>query len=182
MPAPAAVCTRLRPMCRPSNIGITCKMWSSPKLNVLINLMILLVGASGFVGQSFEEELCHRGWPFTSLSRKRIDYARFENLLKLLRETKPGFLINAAGYTGKPNVDACETARADTLQGNTLLPLTIAHACAATGTPWGHVSSGCIFTGGKVTANGRTTVEKDLTRPDLRAIVDKNPAAIGGFT
>ena len=71
--------------------------------------------------------------------------------------------INAAGYTGKPNVDACETARADTLQGNTLLPQTIAQACAAAGIPWGHVSSGCIFSGAKVDSAGQMRVEKDLT-------------------
>ena len=32
---------------------------------------------------------------------------------RLIRETKPTFLINAAGYTGKPNVDACEKHKAD---------------------------------------------------------------------
>ena len=69
-----------------------------------------------------------------------------------LRANQPEFVINAAGYTGKPNVDACEIAQADTLAGNTLLPQTIAHACAAAGIPWGHVSSGCIFSGAKVAA------------------------------
>ncbi len=143
--------------------------------------MIFLLGASGFVGQSFEKELRHRGWPFASHSRERIDYARFEILLKLLRETKPGFLINAAGYTGKPNVDACETARADTLQGNTLLPLTIAHACAAVGVPWGHVSSGCIYAGAGIMENGQRRIEKDLTQPRLKQLAETNPGAICGY-
>ena len=40
-------------------------------------------------------------------------------------------------------MDACETARAETLAGNALLPLTIANACLAAKIPWGHVSSGC---------------------------------------
>src|SRR5258708_17208056 len=129
--------------------------------------MIFLLGASGFVGQSFEKELRHRGCPFASHSRERIDYARFEILLNLLRETKPGFLINAAGYTGKPNVDACETARADTLQGNTLLPLTIAHAFAAVGVPWGHVSSGCIYPGAGIMDNSQRRTDEDITQPPL---------------
>jgi len=97
-------------------------------------------------------------------------------------ERKPAFLINAAGYTGKPNVDACEAARADTLAGNTLLPLTIAHACAAAGIPWGHVSSGCIYTGAKARCGDAWQIESDLTRPDLRALVDREPDAIRGFT
>lgn len=143
--------------------------------------MILLLGATGYIGEAFAGELTRRGQAFTALSRKQADYTRFEVLLKYLQSAKPEFLINAAGYTGKPNVDACETARAETLQGNTLLPQTIAHACAATGTPWGHVSSGCIFAGAKVTRDGKTRVEKDLTRPELKTLIEKNPGAIQGF-
>ncbi len=144
--------------------------------------MILLLGATGYIGEAFARELRQRNEPFTALSRRETDYTRFEVLLKYLQTAKPAFLVNAAGYTGKPNVDACEIARADTLQGNTLLPQTIAHACAATGTPWGHVSSGCIFAGAKINLNGAVKVEKDLTRPDLKTLVAKNPSAIHGFT
>src|SRR5882762_2838307 len=112
--------------------------------------MILLLGATGYLGQAFLAELQRRGRPFTTLSRARLDYTRFDVLLDCLRKTKPDFVINAAGYTGKPNVDACEAARADTLQGNTLLPQTIAHACVAAAIPFGHVSSGCIYSGAHV--------------------------------
>jgi len=144
--------------------------------------MILLLGASGYIGEAFVRELQRRQWPFQPLSRKEVDYPRFETLLECLKKTKPEFLINVAGYTGKPNVDACEIARADTLAGNVLLPQTIAQACAASAIPWGHVSSGCIFSGAKVTLNGQTRVEKDLTRPELRSLVEESPEAIHGFT
>ena len=140
--------------------------------------MIVLLGASGYVGRAFEQDLQRRGAKFISLARQQVDYARFDVLLKFLHDSKPEFLLNAAGYTGKPNVDACETARADTLQGNTLLPVTIAQACAATNTPWGHVSSGCIYTGAHLVENARRRVENDLTRPELRALVEKNPSAV----
>jgi dTDP-4-dehydrorhamnose reductase len=144
--------------------------------------MILLLGASGYIGEAFARELQRRQWPFTSLSRKEVDYTRFEALLKILRNNKPGFVVNVAGYTGKPNVDACEIARADTLAGNTLLPQTVAHACAVCDVPWGHVSSGCIFSGAKVTLNGQTRIEKDLTQSSLRPLVEQSPEAIHGFT
>ncbi|MBI4661163.1 MAG: sugar nucleotide-binding protein [Verrucomicrobia bacterium] len=144
--------------------------------------MLILLGASGYIGQAFARELLARGTPFLAVSRKERDYTRFEPLLDLLREVKPQFLINAAGYTGKPNVDACETARAETLAGNTLLPQTIAHACAVTGTPWGHVSSGCIYDGAKVVQDSQARVEKDLTRPEVRTLAKSNPNAILGFT
>ena len=95
----------------------------------------LLLGATGYIGSAFATELQRRGTPFYALSRKELDYTRFDLLFAHLRETKPAFVINAAGYTGKPNVDACETARAETLQGNTLFPQSLAQACLATGSP-----------------------------------------------
>jgi UDP-glucose 4,6-dehydratase len=144
--------------------------------------MILLLGATGYIGQAFAHELKQRGSAFTSLSRQDVDYTRFDVLLKYLRERKPEFVINAAGYTGKPNVDACELDKAGTLQGNTLFPATIAHACAAAGVPWGHVSSGCIYAGAKIFEGGKIRTEKDLTQPALRALLEKNPTAIHGFT
>jgi dTDP-4-dehydrorhamnose reductase len=125
--------------------------------------------------------LQRRGWEYRSLSRCDVDYTEFETLRKFLSETKPTFLVNAAGYTGKPNVDACETARADTLQGNTLFPVTLAHACAVANVPWGHVSSGCIYAGAWVTENGIRREEKDLTRPELRRLLEANPGALAGF-
>ena len=143
---------------------------------------ILLLGASGFIGQAFQRELRERGCVFTALSRGVLDYTRFEILLTHLQQTRPGFVINAAGYTGKPNVDACESARADTLQGNTLFPLTVAQACAAANIPWGHVSSGCIYTGSHVVENGQSRVEPDLMRPAIRRIWERDRSALRGFT
>jgi dTDP-4-dehydrorhamnose reductase len=143
--------------------------------------MIVVLGASGYIGEAFVSELRRRGKPFVPLSRKQLDYAQFDELLGFLREKKPEFLVNAAGYTGRPNVDACELAKADTLQGCVLLPQVVAHACLATGIPWGHVSSGCIYSGAKIVENGSVRVEKDMTRPEMRAIIEHSPEQIRGF-
>ena len=40
--------------------------------------MILLLGATGYVGQAFASELRRRGHSFIPLTRKAIDYTRFE--------------------------------------------------------------------------------------------------------
>jgi dTDP-4-dehydrorhamnose reductase len=143
--------------------------------------MIVLLGASGYIGQAFVQELARRQKPFLALARSEMNYACFQTLVAYLQAHKPEFLINAAGYTGKPNVDACETARADTLAGNTLLPLTIAHACAIAGIPWGHVSSGCIYSGAKVTQDGQARAEKDLTQPRLRSLLNLAPQSFHGY-
>ena len=144
--------------------------------------MILLLGGTGYIGQAFLTEMRRRKWDFMSVSRREVDYSRFEGLYQLLRDRKPHFVVNAAGYTGKPNVDACETARADTLQGNTLLPQTIAQACAAADVPWGHVSSGCIFSGAKIRYGNEVRAEKDLTKPQLHKLVEEAPSQVLGFT
>ena len=144
--------------------------------------MILLLGASGYIGAAFAKELQRRKRDFVSVSRGQLDYTKFDFLFDFLKSKKPEFVINAAGYTGKPNVDACEDAKADTLAGNTLLPQTIANACAASGVPWGHVSSGCIFSGAKIVEDGRVRVEKDMTKPEARAVAEKSPEKIRGFT
>ena len=144
--------------------------------------MIALLGASGYIGEAFARELRARGRPFVTLARRELDYTRYDELLRFLREQKPEFLINCAGFTGKPNVDACELAKADTLAGNTILPQTIAQACDAVRIPWGHVSSGCIFSGAKVSDGARERPEKDLTTPELKRLVKQQPERIRGFT
>ena len=145
--------------------------------------MVLLLGHTGYVGSEFARELGRRGIPFEGLSRRTFDYSNFERLYGRLRERRPTFLINAAGSTGKPNVDACEAAPADTLAGNTLLPQTIAHACAAAEVPWGHVSSGCIYTGARIRQlDGSFEIEPELmTRPEIRSIVENDSDRVAGF-
>jgi dTDP-4-dehydrorhamnose reductase len=144
--------------------------------------MIVLLGGTGYIGRQFAAALGQRGWPFVDPSRAEVDYARFGVLLEFLGRTKPDFLINAAGYTGKPNVDACEQNRADTLQGNALFPATVAHVCATLGIPWGHVSSGCVFSGAKVAVEGHSRVERDLTQPPLQSLLREDRGAFHGFT
>ena len=143
--------------------------------------MIVLLGASGYVGQALARELQRRGASFLPLSRAGLDYTKFEILWTFLREKKPELVINAAGFTGKPNVDACETAQADTLQGNTLLALTVAQACLAASVPYGHVSSGCIYSGAHVKVGGQWRVEKDLSQPALKRLAESQADCIRGF-
>lgn len=143
--------------------------------------MILLLGGSGYIGQAFVAELQQRQLDYRALSRRELDYTRFDLLLALLRSVQPRLVINAAGYTGKPNVDACELHQADTLAGNVLLPQTIAQACEVAGVPWGHVSSGCIYSGAKLPGPAGWQAVKDLTQTEARVLVETQPDSIRGF-
>jgi dTDP-4-dehydrorhamnose reductase len=118
--------------------------------------MIYLLGGSGYVGLAYQDLLKSKGIPFKNLRRADVDYTDVATLTAALKADRPEFLINAAGYTGKPNVDACELDKTNCLFGNAILPGRIAEACTAAGIPWGHVSSGCIFTGKRADGTGFT--------------------------
>jgi dTDP-4-dehydrorhamnose reductase len=118
--------------------------------------VIYLLGASGYVGAAFARFLSARQIAFRAVARAELDYAQPALLAEALKRDGADFLINAAGYTGKPNVDACEDDKAECLFGNAVLPTRIAEACARVGIPWGHVSSGCIYTGARSDGSGFT--------------------------
>jgi dTDP-4-dehydrorhamnose reductase len=109
--------------------------------------MIYLLGGSGYVGNAYQALFRTKGIAFRNLRRADIDYTDVATLRSELLRERPEFLINAAGYTGKPNVDACEIHKAECLLGNAVLPGIVAQACEEAKVPWGHVSSGCIYTG-----------------------------------
>ncbi len=121
--------------------------------------MIYLLGGSGYVGGAYQALLRKKGIPFVNLRRADVDYSNPAILRAALLRDRPDFLINAAGYTGKPNVDACELHKAECLYGNAVLPGVIAQACADAGIPWGHVSSGCIYTGSRPDGTGFTETD-----------------------
>ncbi|TWT96254.1 sugar nucleotide-binding protein [Neorhodopirellula pilleata] len=123
--------------------------------------MILLLGHTGYIGGEFKRQLESSGIEHRSISRSELDYTRRDVLISLIRESHATFLINAAGYTGKPNVDACEQHKSECLDGNAVLPGTIREACEmAGGIPWGHVSSGCIYTGRRHDGQGFTETDE----------------------
>jgi dTDP-4-dehydrorhamnose reductase len=126
---------------------------------------VFVLGGTGWVGGALGRALGARGVEHALLSRSRVRYDDSATLTELLRRERPRLLINAAGFTGRPNVDACEDARGETLRGNLLLPVTIAHACAAADVPWAHVSSGCIYSGARLSTGG---VVKDVRTPEVR--------------
>ena len=144
--------------------------------------MILLLGATGYIGQAFARALRSRGERFIPLSRRAFDYSKFDLLFDYVRNIRPRFVINAAGSSNYFNVDSRERERLEAFETNTVIPQTIARVCLMTNTPWGHVSSGCIYAGAKVRGNGSVRIEKDLNRPEVRRLFDEHPEQFSGFT
>ena len=113
-----------------------------------------ILGSTGYLGSKFVRGVEGKGWRSLGLSRKEVDYTNVDHLSAWLRDNKPTFLINAAGYTGKPNVDACEKDKSECLFGNAVLPGRVREVCGDLGIKWGHVSSGCIYSGSRPDGKG----------------------------
>lgn len=118
--------------------------------------MKYLIIGNGYIGKRMLE-----AWEDAVASRGRI-----ESVADALREidvAKPDVIINAAGITGKPNVDWCETNQHPTATANTTLPLLIAEAAQQRQVHFIHLGSGCIFYGPSPDPNGWK--EHDATFP-----------------
>ena len=144
--------------------------------------MILILGASGYVGRAFAEELRKRDRSFVPLSRQALDYTSFGTLLGFVQKLKPKLVINAAAYSGRPNVDACEMDRLAAFEINTRLPQNISRVCSIQGIPFAHFSTGSIFSGAKIFQGGLLRVESNLTNPEVRGLFDASPRGFLGFT
>lgn len=120
----------------------------------------LLFGSSGYIGSEFARQL---GGAMAAPSHNKLK--SYKDVFDAVESANPSCVINAAGYTGKPNVDACEAQKDKCLQGNIILPLWIAQACEALKKPFAHVSSGCIY-------NGHNKAYTEIDPPDFSFVQD----------
>ncbi len=118
-------------------------------------MKILIIG-NGYVGAR-----CAAAWSDSVSSTKRVNSV--DDALEILEEHQPDVVLNAAGVTGKPNVDWCETNQLVTVNGNTILPWLIAEACRKKNTYLLHVGTGCIFYGPAPDTKGWK--EEDFANP-----------------
>lgn len=91
------------------------------------------------------------------------DISNEEEVERALSTYKSDYVINAAGKTGKPNVDWCETNRKATFKSNVYGPLVLAEACYKKNIDWMHIGSGCVFYGDLPRPSGWK--ETDLADP-----------------
>ncbi len=61
------------------------------------------------------------------------------------QQVKPTHVLNAAGLTGRPNVDWCETHKTETIRSNVIGCLTLADVCSSRGVHMTYFGTGCIF-------------------------------------
>ncbi|KAK9668224.1 hypothetical protein RND81_13G042600 [Saponaria officinalis] len=106
------------------------------------SIKFLIYGRTGWIG-GLLGQLCEtQGIPYVYGS------GRLENRDSLesdLNEVNPTHVFNAAGVTGRPNVDWCETHTVETIRANVVGTLTLADVCREKGVLVVNFATGCIF-------------------------------------
>jgi dTDP-4-dehydrorhamnose reductase len=102
----------------------------------------LIYGRTGWIG-GLLGKLC---------TEQGIDYeygvGRLENRAQIeedIARIKPTHVFNAAGVTGRPNVDWCESHKVDTIRANVVGTLTLADVCKQHNLLLVNYATGCIF-------------------------------------
>jgi len=103
-------------------------------------MKVVLFGAGGYLGHEFQKLYPEAVLP-------KVDIADAAAVATVLDKEKPDVVINAAGKTGRPNVDWCEDHKEETLRSNVQGPLVLLEECGKRGIYWVHLGSGCIYQG-----------------------------------
>jgi len=105
-------------------------------------LKFLIYGRTGWIGGLLGKLCEERGIEYEYGS------GRLENRLSLeadITAVKPSHVFNAAGVTGRPNVDWCESHKVETIRTNVVGTLTLADVCRENNLILINYATGCIF-------------------------------------
>ncbi len=122
-----------------------------------MNFTILLVGKNGQVGHELHRLLPGLG-EVVAPDRHRLDLIDPDNIRRVIRETCPQLIVNAAAYTA---VDAAETDEAQAHAINTEAPALLAEEAKRLGAGLVHYSTDYVFDG----SNTEPYDEADPTNP-----------------
>ncbi len=99
-------------------------------------------GQTGWIGGTIVRLLQEQGKTF-HLAEARTQNR--ESVIAEIEKYKPTHVLNAAGVTGRPNVDWCEDHKAETIRTNVIGTLNIADICAERNIHHLLYATGCIF-------------------------------------
>ncbi len=130
--------------------------------------MIVVYGASGFVGQYITKHLVNEG-EFYMSSKTRIH--NYEEIKKELKLYKPTHVISAAGYSTPNNIDFYEKNKSNLLLVNTAGNIILANICKELDIHLTIIMSGCIYNSSLVNAKGQKydKIFKDIDEPNFLA-------------
>lgn len=120
--------------------------------------MYHVILGKGFVGTHLSHYFKKNNIDHKIFSQSELDYTD-PNTFKDFLDTNDKdikWVINCSGYTGVPNVDACEDNKEFCYAYNVLYPMQVVKLCNQYKIPVIHIGSGCIYSG----------YEKEFTEED----------------
>ncbi|KAF9614782.1 hypothetical protein IFM89_020636 [Coptis chinensis] len=105
-------------------------------------LKFLIYGRTGWIGGLLGKLCESQGINYVYGSGRLQDR---DSLITDLETVKPSHVFNAAGVTGRPNVDWCESHKVETIRTNVVGTLTLADVCRERGLVLINYATGCIF-------------------------------------
>jgi len=121
--------------------------------------MYHVILGKGFVGTHLSQHFKQNSIDHKIFSQSELDYTD-PNTFKDFLDTNDKdikWVINCSGYTGVPNVDACEDNKELCYAYNVLYPMQVVKLCNQYKIPVIHIGSGCIYSG----------YEKEFTEEDI---------------
>ncbi|RZC56778.1 hypothetical protein C5167_015636 [Papaver somniferum] len=106
------------------------------------SLKFLIYGRTGWIG-GLLGPICDKQGISYEYGRGRLEER--SSLMEDIQNVKPTHVFNAAGVTGRPNVDWCESHKTETIRANVAGTLNLADACRENGLLMINFASACIF-------------------------------------
>ena len=119
---------------------------------------LLIIGATGTLGQAFARICTKRGLAYHLLRRDQLDIADRDSVVKAIDRYEPWAIINAAGYV---RVDDAEADAERCMRENVVGPVCLAKECERHQLPLVTFSSDLVFDGRK----NEVYVESDACSP-----------------
>ncbi|CAM8962219.1 unnamed protein product [Rhodiola kirilowii] len=128
------------------------------------SLKILIYGRSGWIG-GLLGKLCEKDELLYEYGKGRLEDRR--SLAEDIRRVRPTHVFNAAGVTGRPNVDWCESHKVETIRTNVVGTLNLADICRERGLLMINFATGCIFEYDKDHPEGSGIGFKEEDKPNF---------------
>ncbi|XP_044472788.1 trifunctional UDP-glucose 4,6-dehydratase/UDP-4-keto-6-deoxy-D-glucose 3,5-epimerase/UDP-4-keto-L-rhamnose-reductase RHM1-like [Mangifera indica] len=106
------------------------------------SLKFLIYGRTGWIG-GLLGKLCEKQGIAYEYGKGRLEDR--SSLITDILSVKPTHVLNAAGVTGRPNVDWCESHKTETIRANVTGTLTLADVSREHGLLMLNFATGCIF-------------------------------------
>lgn len=105
-------------------------------------VFLIFGGKSGWIGQKLVEIIEKKGH-IAVCAKSRLENR--ESIEQEINLVHPDMIINAAGLTGRPNVDWCESHKQDTVRSNIIGALNLADISFQYNIHLTNIGTGCIY-------------------------------------